>query len=243
MNAHPPILTSTSPISRLLIVAVTTVALVVVAGFVFRALGSFEMPLSHTLNSLHHGALASIGNALYHDVGPVPAVLATVFITGIILLVTRDLRVASTFAVTIAATWLSVAVVKILVDRPRPVAAMLPFPFHPAQVDATYPSGHATFITALVLVLIAMIASRPARTAAIATGALVVAFAGFLLAVDGVHYTTDVLASIVWVIGVAPLVRALWVRVALPRLPFLTPKGVRASSTVAPVTPPTWGPN
>ncbi|MET4783180.1 phosphatase PAP2 family protein [Glaciihabitans sp. UYNi722] len=238
MKSQPKILTSTTPISRLLIVALITVAIVVAAGFAFRALGNFEMPLSHALNALHHGALGTLGNVLYHDVGPVPAVLATIVLTGIILLVNRDLRVASTFAVTIAATWLSVVAVKVIVDRPRPDAALLPFPFHPIQVDASYPSGHATFITALVVVLVAMIASGRVRTIAIAIGALIVASAGFLLAVDGVHYTTDVLASIVWVLGVAPLVRGLWVRVALPRLPFLTPRGSRTSSIVNQVTPP-----
>jgi membrane-associated phospholipid phosphatase len=241
MKSQPQILNSTTRISRLLMFAIITVVLVVTAGFVFRALGNFEMPLSHTLNALHHGILGTLGNILYHGIGPVPAVLATVAITGLILLVSRDLRVASTFAVTIAATWLSVAVVKVIVDRPRPDAALLPFPFHPIQVDASYPSGHATFIAALVVVVIAMIASRRAHAIAIAIGALIVAAAGFLLAVDGVHYSTDVLASIVWVLGVAPLVRALWVRVALPRLPFLTPKGSRISSVISLTTEPSSG--
>ncbi len=241
MKSQPQILNSTTRISRLLIVAIMTVLLVVTAGFVFRALGNFEMPISHALNALHHGILGTLGNTLYHGIGPLPAVLATVAITGLILLVSRDLRVASTFAVTIAATWLSVAVVKVMVDRPRPDATLLPFPFHPIQLDASYPSGHATFIAALVVVAIAMIASRRARAVAITIGALIVAAAGFLLAVDGVHYSTDVLASILWVLGVAPLVRALWVRVALPRLPFLTRRGPRASGGLSPVTQPSPG--
>jgi membrane-associated phospholipid phosphatase len=238
MPSQPRILQSTTPFSTLLLVAVATVVLVAVGGVVFRALGNFERPLSHALNTLHHGALGALGNVVYRDVGPVPAILGTILLTGLILLVSRDLRVASTFAVTIAVTWLSVAIVKVLVDRPRPDTALLPFPYRPIQVDASYPSGHATFITALAVVVIAMIASQRARAITIPIVVMIVAFAAFLLAVDGVHYTTDVLASIIWALGVAPLVRAVWVRVALPRLPFLTPKGSLPERLVKPSTEP-----
>lgn len=236
MRNQPRILQSTTPFSSLLLVAVAAVVVVVVGGVVFRALGDFEMPLSQALNAMHHGALGALGTVLYDDVGPVPAILGTIIITGIIVLVSRDLRVASTFAVTIAVTWLSVALVKVLVDRPRPDAVLLPFPYRPIQVDASYPSGHATFITAFAVVVIAMIASPRARAIIIPIVAMMVAFAAFLLAVDGVHYTTDVLASIIWVLGIAPLVRAGWVRVALPHLPFLTPKGALPERIVKPRT-------
>lgn len=200
--------------------------LILVLGFILKALGPFEQPVSTGLNELHQGVLGGLGTLLYRGVGPVPAVIGTVLITAVILVAWRDLRVASTFAFTVAATWLSVAAVKLIVDRPRPDAALMPFPYTPVQHDASYPSGHATFIVVLVIALVAL-APRHLRAAMTVLGAIVVAFACFLLVVDGVHSITDVLASVAWGLGVAPFVRAFWVQVALPRLQFLTPKQVR----------------
>ena len=215
-----------APLGRSAVVAAVTAVLLVVVGFVLKALGSFEQPLSTAVNALHTGLLGTSGSALYRDFGPVPAILGTVAITAVILVVRRDLRVASTFAFTVAGTWLSVAVVKLLVDRPRPDAAVMPFPYTPVQHDASYPSGHGTFIVVLVIALVAL-APRRLRPAVTVLGAIVVAFGCFLLVVDGVHWTTDVLASVCWGVGVAPFVRGFWVQLVLPRAQFLTPKRVR----------------
>lgn len=221
--------TTRPSLRRLIITAAVTAIVLIIVGFILDSLGSFEMPVSEALNSLHHGVLGTLGNLLYHWMGPAPAIVLTIVLTAVIAFWKRDLRPASTFAVTIAGTWLSVAVVKLLVGRARPIADLLPLPYHPIQVDASYPSGHATFIAALVFAIIAVVIARQYRTIAVVIGAIVVAFAAFLLTVDGVHYTTDVLGSVVWVIGVAPLVYAVWDRYLLPRLPFLAPRSSRES--------------
>lgn len=206
---------------KLLITAIVVAVVLTIIGFLLKKLGTFEFPLSHALNSLHHGALGSLGDFFYKYAGPLYAVTGTVIITVIILLARRDLRTASTFAVTVAATWLSTAVLKAIVHRPRPDAALQLFPYHPVQLDSTYPSGHAAFITVLVIALIALFAAGATRKVAAIVGAIVIAIAAFLLTVDGVHYPTDVLASIIWVVAVAPLVRAVWIRYLLPRIAFL----------------------
>ena len=252
-----PAIAFSAPLGRSAVVAVATAVVLVVVGFVLKALGSFEQPLSTALNELHQGVLGSLGSALYRDVGPAPAIVGTVVINlaylipqmaggGVlikllfglrydvsILIVRRDLRVASTFAFTVAVTWSSVAAVKLLVDRPRPDATVMSFPYAPVQHDASYPSGHATFIVVLVIALVAL-APRHLRPAVTVLGAVIVSFACFLLVVDGVHWTTDVLASVCWGVGVEPFVRAFWVRVVLPRARFLTPKRVREQDAEPP---------
>lgn len=121
----------------------------------------------------------------------------------------------STFAVTIAATWLSLAVVKLIVHRPRPDSSLLPFPFTPAQVDASYPSGHTAFVTALVVTIVLGLTAKRSRWVAGIIGALLIVGVATALVVDGVHFPSDVIASIAWGIVVAPLARTLWVSVAL----------------------------
>ena len=206
---------------KLLITAIVVAVVLIITGFVLKMFGTFEFPLSYALNSVHHGALGALGDFLYKYVGPLYAVVGTAVLTVIIALVRRDLGAASTFAVTIAATWLPTAIIKTIVNRPRPDAALQLLPYHPIQLDGSYPSGHAAFMTVLVIALITLFTAGTARKVASIVGTLMIAVAAFLLTVDGVHYPSDVLASIVWVLAVAPLVSAVWVRYFIPRIPFL----------------------
>ncbi len=206
---------------RRLIVAIITITGVTLVGFLLASLGQFEMPLAEKLNALHKGLLGTLGNLFYIGFGPKFAIFGTMVLTVIIGLVSRNIRTAATFAVTVAATWLPVVLLKMLVNRPRPDVTLLSLPFQPAPLDASYPSGHAAFITALVIALVSLITVRYWRTVAKMIGALIVIAAGFLLTVDGVHYPTDVIASIVWVLAVAPFVQLLWVRTIMPHIPLL----------------------
>jgi undecaprenyl-diphosphatase len=192
------------------LIAVVAALVVLGAGFALRASGTAERSWSVALNRLHHGLLGTIGNAYYHAVEPPFAVGGTVVLTAVVLLARRSLRVASTFAATIAATWIPVLVIKIIVGRDRPVAARQVFPFLPTPTDASYPSGHTTFIAALVLAAVALTQTRRSRLIAATVGGAVIAVAAFLVMVDGIHYPSDALASILWVLGVAPFMRLAW---------------------------------
>lgn len=83
--------------------------------------------------------------------------------TIIITVLTRNFRDVSTFAATIATTWLSLAVIRLIVHRLCPDPSLLPFPFHPAQIDASYPSGHAGVVTALVVTIVIGLAGGRSR--------------------------------------------------------------------------------
>lgn len=198
-----------------LIVAIVGVVLVVAGGIVLHA-SAFDLPVDRALNALHTGAVGALGDAVYKFVGPLYAILGTAVLTVVILVVKRDLRLASTFAVTIAVTWLSSAVVKIAVARPRPELALLPHP-SPAQTDASYPSGHAVFVAALVVTAVLITRSVVLRRVWAIVGGVAVVAVGALLVSDGIHFPTDVLASWVWSLALAPLVCALWIRIVRPR--------------------------
>lgn len=231
MTEGSHLLQSNASWRQLMTVAVTALIVVAVGGVLLKSAGSFEMPLSEALNRFHAGALGGVGDALYRWAGPVPAIVATALATAVILLVSRDLRVASTFAVTIAVTWLSMAVVKLAVDRPRPDADLLSSPFQPLQHDASFPSGHAAFLTIFAATLVALIRRTGLRVIAAVVAVLLVGGALLLLTIDGVHYPTDVTASVLWSLGIGPLVRAVWVRIVLPRIPGL--KATRTSGGAA----------
>jgi undecaprenyl-diphosphatase len=77
------------------------------------------------------------------------------------------------------------------------------------------------FITAVAIGVVLLLAdTRAARTARVVVPIVVVVLLLSLL-VDGVHFATDVLASVGWALGVAPFVRAVWLRLIAPRIPLL----------------------
>lgn len=200
--------------SRVIWIAIIGIVAVVLVGLLIRH-SHFDLAVVQSLNDYHHGKIGAFTNAIYKFFGPLYAIAGTVVLTAIIIVLTRSIRVGSTFAATVAATWVSLAAVKFIVHRLRPDISLLSFPFNPAQVDASYPSGHAAFITALVVTIFLGTAIGYRRWWVAIIGGLTIVIVGTSLLIDGVHFPSDVLGSIVWGIAVAPLARLVWVSVVL----------------------------
>ncbi len=218
--SSPAFLTPGPRLAPSVVRGTAAVLLVVLFGLlVARSFGmtQTDLTISKALNGLHTGVLGAGTSAVYSVFGPAPAIVITAVVAAIIWLVSRSLRQGITFGIVVAVTWLPSALVKVIVDRTRPDAALLAHPFSPQPVDASYPSGHAVFITALVMALFLLARGRPIRLLVVVLGAVLVAVVALALVIDGVHYPSDVIASILWSIGLAPLVLEIWNRVVLPR--------------------------
>ncbi len=182
------------------------------------AMTAADLQVSKALNAGHTGALGALTSGIYTVFSPAPAIVITVLVVAVILLVSRKLGLAITVGAVIAVTWVPSAVVKVLVHRVRPDAALLPHPFSPQPSDASFPSGHMVFVTALVVTLILLTRGHRLRPLVVVLGIALVLIVAFALVIDGVHYPSDVLASILWSIGLAPLVLELWNRIVLRRV-------------------------
>ena len=212
---------SRHPVAVLVTAAVAIVAITVV-GFLLRS-HTIDLALSETLNKAHTGFVGGVANVVYTVFGPLPAIILTALATAIIWAVSRQLKVGLAFAGVVAATWIPSDLVKLLVHRPRPDVHLMSHPFSPVQVDPSFPSGHTVFITAFVIALVYVLRdTRWVWVAAIAGGVLVVGV-GLCLAIDAVHYPTDVVASILWSLAVAPAARLIWVDWLMPLIPGLRP--------------------
>lgn len=194
---------------RPVIRAVVVVALLVLIGFLLRA-HPVDEPLARILNAAHTGTVAAVGSAVYAAFEPVPAVLLTVALTALVRIRTRRVATAVAFAGTVALTWIPSDLLKLVVARPRPDGSVLPHPFVPVQPDPSFPSGHAVFVTALLLAVLALVPPGRRRRAIAVVGGLGVLFVVLALAVDGVHWPSDLAASVVWALAVAPVVRTVW---------------------------------
>ncbi|MDK8173485.1 phosphatase PAP2 family protein [Curtobacterium citreum] len=197
--------------------AVVGVVLLVVVGFVLRA-HPVDAGLARALNTLHVGVLGAVGSAVYTVFEPVPAVLLTMVLTGLVWARTRRLVTAAAFAGVVALTWIPSDLLKVVVGRPRPDGSVLPHPFVPVQPDASFPSGHTVFVVALVLAGLMLVPAGPRRRVLAVLGGVVVLVVATALAVDGVHWPTDVVASVVWALAVAPVARIVWVDLVLTRV-------------------------
>jgi undecaprenyl-diphosphatase len=218
---------SRRPVAIPLVVAAIGVVVVVAGGIALRR-SAFDLPVDQWLNQGHAGAGAAIGDLVYTALGPLPAIVVTAVIAVAIAAIRRDLFVASTFAVAVAATWLSSAAVKIITGRPRPEAALLLHPPAP-QGDASYPSGHTVFVTALVVTAVMVTGSVALRRVWAIAGILAVLGVALAVVSDGLHFPTDVLASVVWAACIAPAVSIVWARFVAPRVPLLRPRGRRVA--------------
>lgn len=197
--------------------AVVVVVLLVGVGFVLRA-HPVDAGVARALNSLHVGVLGAVGSAVYTVFEPVPAVLLTVVLTGLVWARTHRLVTAAAFAGVVALTWIPSDLLKVVVGRARPDGSVLPHPFVPVQPDASFPSGHTVFVTALVLAGLMLVSAGPRRRVLAVLGGVVVLVVATALAVDGVHWPTDVAASVVWAVVVAPVARIVWVDLVLTRV-------------------------
>ena len=196
--------------------AVVTVVFLAIGGSVVRAFPA-DTALSAALNVLHVGLLGMVCSAVYTVFEPVPAIALTIVLTGMVWARTKRLRVAAAFAGVVALTWIPSAVLKIVVGRPRPDGTVLSHPFVPAQPDASFPSGHVVFVTALLLAALMLIPDHRRRRSAAMLGSLGVGAVATALCIDGVHWPADVVASVLWAVALAPAARLLWVEVILRR--------------------------
>lgn len=202
---------------RALVRAVAVVVALGLAGLVLRAV-PVDRTLSTWLDGAHTGVLGALCTAVYHVFSPAPAIVLTVVATALVWWWSRRPRVAAAFAGTVALTWLPSAVLKLVVDRPRPDVGALPHPLLPQPADPSFPSGHTVFVTAFVLAALLVLRGTSWHRPVAIAGTVVAAVVAVALCVDGVHYPTDVLASAAWSVGVAPAARWLWVDVVVARV-------------------------
>ena len=165
------------------------------------------------IQHVHEGTIPLLTTVVFAvtKIGNTEVIIASAALAVIVLAALRHWRGALALALSITITELLVAVVKGIVERPRP----------PAEAalthanDFSFPSGHAAATTAVfaLLVWLALTHLRGAvRLVAVATGVTVMLAVGLSRIYLGVHYPTDVMAG--WLVGAA-LAFASWLIVCV----------------------------
>lgn len=190
--------------TALLLVAVPFALLLLLVQDAWRPLEQVDVGAADSLNryaAQHSGFVESM--RVLSALGSTTAYLLVLAVVVTWLLSRRQPRRTVFVVVTVAGSALLNVVVKMAVERARPV---LPHPVAHAT-GMSFPSGHAQAAvvgyTVVLLVLLPVLHGPRRAAAAAATGLLVLGI-GFSRVALGVHYVSDVLAG--YVLGAAWLV-------------------------------------
>jgi membrane-associated phospholipid phosphatase len=212
----------TRPAARFLPLELSIVALIVVtiAGFlVSRSPGwtSLEFAVVNAVGGAHTGFADGIAVGVDWLFSPPMAIVITGLVAASVLALSRRLQTTVWFVCLVTVPWLGSEVIKLLVHRARPDFAALVHPIVADPTSPSFPSGHTAFAACLGLAVIVILRNTPWHRVAVILGVAL----GLMVAVSrvylGVHYPTDVVASLVYSVAAVTIINITWARFIAPR--------------------------
>jgi membrane-associated phospholipid phosphatase len=198
----------------IVVLVIIVVILVIVGGIALthsRSETTAETHLLSTIAGSRVAALVSLSLGIDLIFSPIYALIIGVLAAVGVFLVTRRWVTVLHFALLVLGTWLSSEVVKYIVHRPRP-AARLADTLVPNPDPDSYPSGHVCFAVGIGLAfLVLTIRSRVRVVVAVLAILLILITAGSRLYL-GIHYPTDVVASLVFGVAAFVGIETVWRR-------------------------------
>ena len=200
-------------------IASFTILLVIGVGLMARDSASWtagEMNLLRQINLAHVPAGDWIALTINGVFSPLPAALIALAIGAVILLKTRHPQTAVRFISLVAVPWLGTEVIKLVVHRERPDIPSLAHPLVLEPGGLSFPSGHTAFVASLLLALVVLARGRRGWPALVVVSAIGIVATAASRVYLGVHYPTDVIASIVYTVAAVALVNTLFERFVVP---------------------------
>lgn len=199
--------------ARTAIPAAVVIVAVIACGILLRSwVGwtSVEMDMLRRLNIGHTPVLDWIALGINWLFAPAVATVVVLLATGWILFDTRLPRTAIQFLLIVVIPTLGAAVIKLIVHRPRPDIPSLTHILVLEPGGLSFPSGHTSFAASILLGLIVVTARHGRRPLLIGVAVVVVLGTAASRVYLGVHYPSDVVASIVYSIAAVTLANAAW---------------------------------
>lgn len=202
----------------ILAICVVVALIVLVVGILVTKSASYTASETRVLASIaatRVPAIVSVSLGLNWIFSPPIAVVVGLVTAAIIFVVTRRWLVVLHFAVLVLGTWLSSEVVKVIVHRPRP-AGHIADTLVPNPDPDSYPSGHVCFAVGLGFAIFVLVIGSHARWV-VAVFAILVSVSTALSRIYlGIHYPTDVVASLVFAAAAFIAIETLWRRFVTP---------------------------
>jgi undecaprenyl-diphosphatase len=192
--------------------AVAALVGVIAVGFALKSNAAWttvEMDVLRYVNRLHTAPLDWLALGIEWLFAPATAVVLVLLSAGTVLLATRRPRQAVQLVVIVVIPWLGTEIVKVVVNRARPDIPSLAHILLLEPGGLSFPSGHTSFASCIALGLI-IVAGKRWRPLTCAVAAVVILATAASRVYLGVHFPSDVAASVVYSIGAVALVNAAW---------------------------------
>lgn len=174
-----------------------------------------EMSVLEGFSRIHTGILDAVSLGIDFLFSPRIAAVLLAGVAVLILLFTRRWRAAVEFVVLVAGSWLGTEVIKYIVQRPRPDSSLLAHPLI-SETSWSFPSGHTAFAASLALGFIVLARGRSWRLLIVVAGILLAVAVALSRVYLGVHYVSDVTASLLYSAIAVSILAALWNRYIQP---------------------------
>ncbi|HNP15307.1 MAG: phosphatase PAP2 family protein [Cryobacterium sp.] len=174
-----------------------------------------EMSVLEGFSRIHTGILDAAALGIDFLFSPRIAAVLLAGVAVLILLFTRRWRAAVEFVVLVAGSWLGTEVIKYIVQRPRPDSSLLAHPLI-SETSWSFPSGHTAFAASLALGFIVLARGRSWRLLVVVAGILLAVAVALSRVYLGVHYVSDVTASLLYSAIAVSILAALWNRYIQP---------------------------
>lgn len=174
-----------------------------------------EMSVLEGFSRIHTGILDAVSLGIDFLFSPRIAAVLLAGVAALILLFTRRWRAAVEFVVLVAGSWLGTEVIKYIVQRPRPDSSLLAHPLI-SETSWSFPSGHTAFAASLALGFIVLARGRSWRLLIVVAGILLAVAVALSRVYLGVHYVSDVTASLLYSAIAVSILAALWNRYIQP---------------------------
>lgn len=171
-----------------------------------------DIVLTQLLNTMKTGAWGAIVDGIYFYLEPAYAVALSLILAASVGLVQRSIPRALAFGMTIALTWVPIVLLKVLFHRPRPLPQLLAHPMALEPRDWSFPSGYTAFVTAVAMALVLVSATEMGKKITRFLAPVLIVSISVCVLTLGVHFPTDVIGSVIWSLGLAPLMWALSLR-------------------------------
>ena len=199
---------------RVVVGSLVALAIVLAVGFAVAdspGWTSGELRVVEQLNREHTPFLDTMALAVNWLFSPAIAAVVLLLAAALVCIATRRWRVGLRVLLTAGLSWLGSDVIKRVIQRPRPDQSVLEHTLiH--EVSASYPSGHTAFVAALGFALVMLLRRSRSRWRLVwmIVAALCAVTVGLTRIYLGVHYPTDVAASIVYAAGSVIVITAAW---------------------------------
>lgn len=194
-----------------IVVAINACLIVLLLGFaatLVPGLTAFELQVVAGVSSSRSALPDTVASAIATLFAPAANILIVAALFFFLLLARRAPINAFASCFVVSVGWLSTQAVKTIVARPRPPQEALPDALLTKVGDSSFPSGHAAFITALVVGLV-LLAQKRRRLVAV-LGAVAVGIVAASRVYAGAHYPTDVVGGILTALTASLAAAGIW---------------------------------